>query len=342
MDKKVLVTGPDYFNYLKASASAFERCGYSVVVDAYDTPIHPYTTVMKWRYKLCREKKRLQDKSINNYNRHLTELFNKVQPEIVFIMNGEIILPSTLDYFRKSSKVAVWLYDSLDKLPGSKEHIDHVDAMCCFEQEDVKYFTGQGKSAYFLPQACDTDTYHPINTDKEIDISFAGHIFYSQKRKDTLNAVIEHFPDCKIEVYGLYMPWYKGVWKWLNREHKKVYKNCMIPADKVNELYNRSKVVLNIHQESQKQGANPRTFEIIGSGAYQVCDANPYIEELFTNGEIGVYHNFEELFSLIDEGLKTDKTATIAEARRYVLENHSFERRIEKVLEWLQEERNKN
>lgn len=136
MDNRVLVIGPNYFNYLKASASAFERCGYTVVTDAYDTPVHPYTTIMKWRYKFCNREK-LQRQSIENYNRHLTELFNKVQPEIVFIMNGEIILPSTLDYFRRISKVAVWLYDSLDKLPGSKNHIDHVDAMCCFEQEDV-------------------------------------------------------------------------------------------------------------------------------------------------------------------------------------------------------------
>lgn len=340
MDNRVLVIGPNYFNYLKASASAFERCGYTVVTDAYDTPVHPYTTIMKWRYKFCNREK-LQRQSIENYNRHLTELFNKVQPEIVFIMNGEIILPSTLDYFRRSSKVAVWLYDSLDKLPGSKNHIDHVDAMCCFEQEDVSYYTKQGKFAYFLPQACDTDTYHPLNVDKDIDISFVGHIFYSPKRKETLNAVIEEFPNCKIVVYGLYQPWFKGFWKWLTRKHKDVYKNCMISADRVNELYNSSKVVLNIHQESQKQGANPRTFEIIGSGAYQVCDANPYIEELFTDGEIGVYHNFDELFSLIRKGLTTNKSDTITKAREYVLANHSFDRRIEKVLEWLYSE-NKN
>jgi hypothetical protein len=45
MDNRVLVIGPNYFNYLKASASAFERCGYTVVTDAYDTPVHPYTTI---------------------------------------------------------------------------------------------------------------------------------------------------------------------------------------------------------------------------------------------------------------------------------------------------------
>lgn len=340
MEKKVLVIGPNYFNYLKASAESFKKHGYAVTIDAYDTPIHPYTAVMKLRYKICRNKKLLKAKRISCYNRHIVELFNRIKPDIVFIMNGEILTGCTLDHMRRDAKVVVWLYDNLEKLTGSAYHLDHVDLLCSFEQDDVEYLSKMGNNVRFLPQACDTSTYYPIQKEKNIDISFVGHIFYSPKRRATIDAVIERFPDKKIVVYGLYMPWYKGFWKWLTRKNRKVYKNRMIPADKVNELYNKSKVVLNIHQESQKQGANPRTFEIIGSGAYQICDSNPYIEELFTDGEIGVYHNYEELFNLIEEGLNTDKSVTIAKARKYVLENHSFDRRIEKVLEWIETETN--
>jgi spore maturation protein CgeB len=38
---------------------------------------------------------------------------------------------------------------------------------------------------------------------------------------------------------------------------------------------------LNIHHEQSQNGANPKVFEICGSGSYQICDANPYIESFF-------------------------------------------------------------
>lgn len=334
-NNNVLIIGPNYFNYLKAASSAFERCGYSVTIDAYDTPIHPYTTLMKWCYKITPNRNGLQNKSRQRYNTHIKEIFDSIKPKYVFVMNGEILFTETLDYFRGCAKVAVWLYDNLDRLPDSKNHIDHVDVMCCFEQEDVDFYKNQGKKVFFLPQGCDTETYHPLEVEKDIDISFVGNIYYSKKRRKTLNAVIDHFPNKKIVIYGIQQPWFKSLWKWATREHRSIYKNCMISSDEVNMLYNRSKVVLNIHQELQKQGANPRTFEIIGSGAYQICDANPYIETLFKDGEIGVYRNFEELFTLINEGLKSNKSESIAKARECVLANHSFNQRIKKVIEWL-------
>ena len=335
MKKSVLIIGPNYFNYLQASEYAFSKLGYNVVTDGYDTPIHPYTSFMKLRYKVSRDKDRLYRKSVNLYNSHIINVFNNTKPSIVFIMNGEILNSETLEYMRRDAKVVVWLYDNLEKLPGSKNHLDYVDKLCCFEQRDVDYYREQGKVAYFLPQACDTATYHPLDIEKDIDISFVGQIYYSPKRRDTINAIVDKFPDKRIVVYGMHQPWYKGIWKWINRENKNVYKNCTISANETNRLYNRSKIVLNIHQEAQKDGANPRTFEIIGSGAYQICDANPYIEMLFKDGEIGVYHNKEELFELIKGGLQNDKSECVNRARKSVLADHSFDSRIKQVLELL-------
>ena len=109
----------------------------------------------------------------------------------------------------------------------------------------------------------------------------------SPKRMKTMQAVVDKFSDkYHIEVYGRYKPWYKGFFTWLTREHREIYKNNMVSPDKVNELYNRSRVVLNIHQELQKDGANPRTFEIPGSGAWQICDYNPYIARIGQNSSV--------------------------------------------------------
>ena len=336
MNRTVLIIGPDYFNFPKAAQASFKREGWNTVTDLYDTPVHPYTFLMKCLYKLSLDKERIRKKSSNKYNLHVIEVFHQTRPDLVFIMNGEILSDSTLDLMRQNSKVVIWLFDNRDRLPDSLSHIDHSDMLFCYEQDDVDWYAKQGKKAWFLPQACDTETYHPLDISKDIDILFIGNLYTSPKRMKTMQAVVERFSsDYNIRVYGRYKPWFKGFFTWLTREHREIYKNKMIAPDRVNELYNRAKVVLNIHQELQKDGANPRTFEIPASGAWQICDYNPYIEKLFNPGEIGIYHNLDELYELIEKGLMQDMSANAQRARETVLEHHTFDVRIQYILKLL-------
>lgn len=335
--QKVLIVGPDYFNFLPAVESSFCMLGWDTVVDSYDNPIHPYTRFMKWAYKLNSRKGRakMQEKSRENYNRHLLQLFNEEAPQLVFIMNGDIIFPETLDRMKADAKVALWLFDNLSKLPTSEGHVDHVTGMFCFEQDDVDHYLKQDKTAFFLPQACDSNTYRPLGLEKDIDILFVGNLYRSEKRQKAIKAVIDAFPDKVIRVYGEYKPWYKGFYKWLTREHRDIYANHSVAPDEVNRLYNRSRVVLNIHQEEQTNGANPRTFEICGSGAWQVCDANPYTELLFKDGGVGLYHSEQEMLALIADGLSRDMSADAARAYDLVARFHSFDERIRLMLQYL-------
>jgi spore maturation protein CgeB len=57
---------------------------------------------------------------------------------------------------------------------------------------------------------------------------------------------------------------------------------------------------------------------------------------LFKDGEIGVYHNKEELFDLIKSGLQNDKSECVNRERKSVLADHSFDSRIKQVLELLE------
>lgn len=335
MSNTVLIIGPNYFNFLTATENAFKRLGWNTAVESYDNPIHPYTTVMKWRWKLSRHKETLQKKSRKAYNAYILEQFNRINPGMVFIMNGDILEPQTLDKFRESSKVALWLFDSRQKLPLSVGHVDHVDAMFCYEEEDVKQYNTEGKMAYFLPQACDTETYKPLGLKHDIDILFVGNLFFSPKRQQIAKAVVDSFPDRKIRIYGLYKPWYKGLIKWLLREHRTIYTNHNVTPHKANVLYNRARIVLNIHQEQQKNGANPRVFEICGAGAYQLCDGNPYIDNLFRNGEIGIWHSVDELISMIGKSLESDLHDRALMAYQEVIRNHTYDVRMKTVIDTL-------
>lgn len=335
MSSTVLIIGPNFFNFLTAAANAFKRQGWNTVVESYDNPIHPYTTFMKWRWKLSRNRKKLQAKSRKEYNSFILERFENVKPQMVFIMNGEILETSTLDLFRKKAKVGLWLFDTRKQLPYSVGHIDHVDALFCYEEDDVEQYRKEGKKAYFLPQACDTDTYKPLGLERDIDILFIGNLFSSKKRQLVAKAVVDSFPDKNIQIYGVYKPWYKGVLKWLFREHRSIYTNHDVSPQEANVLYNRAKIALNIHREQQTNGANPRVFEICGSGTFQLCDGNPYIDSLFKNGEIGIWHSVDELIPMIEKCLESDLKTNAQMAYQKVLKDHSFDVRMKTVSDTL-------
>ena len=86
MKPRVLIIGPQYYHYLNACEYAFKELGWEAIVESYDNPIHPYTTTMKWRYKLSRDKEALQRKSRMAYATYIEKRFEEIQPNVVFIM----------------------------------------------------------------------------------------------------------------------------------------------------------------------------------------------------------------------------------------------------------------
>ncbi|MDR1757211.1 MAG: glycosyltransferase [Culturomica sp.] len=329
---KVLIISTAFFGYQDSVASAFANLGHQVVIETYDSPIHPFRGLLKWRHKFSCNKVKLRKRAADKYNKYIIGRFDRIRPDLVFILNGEILHAQTLDTFRKQSKVAVWMYDALSRYPDCREHIDHVDAFFCYECEDVKSLSEEGKKAWFLPQACDESVYYIVEGEKELDILFVGNLYKYYRRVRYIKRVIERFRDKKITVYGVYKPYYKNTLKWLFREKRSIFKNKNIPPSEVNRLYNKARVVLNIHHETQQNGANPKVYEICGSGAYQICDANPYIESIFPHGEVGLYHNEEELIALIDRALTHDQCENAKKAHEIIYREHTFLHRIENVL----------
>ncbi len=330
---KVLIIGPNFYNFISATGDVFASFGWDVRTEAYDNPVHPFRGYLKFKHKFSCNKEKVREQNRRFYQPYIKKKYNESVPDLVFILNGDMILPETLDFFRERSKTVVWFFDSLNKLPSCKEHIDHTDFLFCYDMEDVVNFEKQGKNAFFLPQACDTTIYKPLpKIKKDIDIFFAGNIYLSPKRKQIIDEVIKAFPDKKILVYGEIVLFVKNPLKWIFLRKRKIFKNRNIEGTEVNKFYNRAKVVLNIHNEQQKNGANPKVFEICGAGAYQICDSNPYIESLFANGEVGLYNNEEEMTKCIQAALTRDYSNKAKAAHKIVLSEHTFSKRIKEML----------
>lgn len=330
---KILIIGTNYFNFNQSLASAFQTLGRTVHLESYDEPIHPFRGWLKWRHKFSLNREKLREKHVAKYQKHILSQFQNIDPDLVLVLNGAILKPETLTLFRENAKVVLWMYDSVFRYPKCMNHIDFVDYAFFYEQKDVAHYQALGKKAYFLPQAADVNLYYPTKNQKILDILFVGVLYRYLKRIHLLTKVAEKFSSRKIKIVGKYKPIEKNIFKWLFREKRSVFTNRNVSPSEVNTLYNQSRMVTNIHHETQVEGANPKVFEICASGAYQICDYNPYIASLFPNGEIGLYKNEQELFDLIEDALKNDKSEQAKKAYEIVMENHTFEARMKEVLQ---------
>lgn len=330
---KVLIIGPAFFYFNQSIERAFHTLGWETRVEAYDNPIHPYHWLNRIRYKLSADKGKLKERSRQDYRTHIERIFTQEMPDLVFIMNGDNLLPATLELFRKSAVTVIWFFDSLRRMPLCEENLPHADEVFCYEQEDIPWIRERwGIEAKFLPQAMDPALYHPLpGTAKEYDIVFAGDLYQSPRRQRLMQAVVKKFGDRRIRVWGVYKPWYKNLLLWMTRERKDIYMNRSTTAEVLNREYNRARIVLNIHCEQQRNGANPKVYEIAASGACQICDSNPYIDRLLGDTDAGLYHDEQELLALIEQRLASPAGAMTA--CDLVLRNHTFEERMRYVCQ---------
>ncbi|MBO4654866.1 MAG: glycosyltransferase [Bacteroidales bacterium] len=337
MNNKVFLIGPNFHDFNQYVASAFQQLGWNVIVQAYDTPINPYSRFNKIRYKLSHQKNALKEKSRQLFSAQVRETFQQDAPQLVFILNGEMLTPEVMQTMHQSSSVALWLFDSITRLPYCWNILSECDGIFCYEKDDIPLIQERmAIDAEFLPQAVDSTAYcKEPEAKKYWDIVFAADLWSSSKRKQLIQSVVSHFPNRKIRVWGIYKPWYKGLWKSITRERRDIYTNRNASTAQLNLDYNHAKIVLNIHNEQQNNGANPKVYEIAATGSYQICDANPYIEELFPNGEIGLYHNEKELIEQINWALdpanEPEREARAKRAQEIVLSSHRFVDRIRQV-----------
>ena len=332
---RLLLIGPNSHYFLPSITRAFCALGWEVRVCPYDNPIHPYNSLNTIRYKLTKNKQVLKQHSREQYRPWIEQAFADYRPDVTFIINGDNLLPETVAAFAKQSRVGIWLFDSITRMPDCIPNLPFAHQVFCYEQEDIALLqTQHNVNASFLPQAVDETLYYPIATahSKTLDIVFAGDIFHSAKRRQIIQQVVQRYADKRMQVWGIYKPWFKNPWLWLTRERRDIYTNRNTSAETLNKAYNRSNIVLNIHHEQQRNGANPKVYEIAASGAYQICDANPYIEQLFPNGEVGLYHNEQELYNLIDYALTHDMSAPAKAAHDIIVQHHTFTQRIQTML----------
>lgn len=332
--KKLLIIGPLFYEYSKSVGRAFEKEGFTVnILDEWvEGSIENFKE--KITYHIAKDKDAFFNKKYEVFNKKVRSRYNDFKPDIVFIIRGVILTEETL-LFMKSSRLVLWMMDSIFLVSNTLKNIALYDHVFLFEKEDIPLLKERHNiDAWFLPLALDESVYFPIPaTEKSIDILFVGNLY--DKRLALLKKVIEKFPAINIKIYGDYFSKLRNIGRYLFRKDKKYFTNSTVAPSELNKLYSQAKICLNIHHSQSVYGVNQRFFEIAGAGALQVCDSHGFISDNFEPSEILIYNTEDELYAIIEDVLNDyDKyTNNRADAFKKVREFHTFSNRAKYVLQ---------
>lgn len=121
-------------------------------------------------------------------------------------------------------------------------------------------------------------------------------------------------------------------------------KGARISSEDCVRIYNASKINLNLHSSISSKElvsggdfVNPRTFELAACGAFQLVDRRELMPDLFTDDELVTFGSMDELREKIATYLHDDaaRKAVAEKARARVLRDHTYQRRMQTLLEFV-------
>ncbi len=204
---------------------------------------------------------------------------------------------------------ACYLIDSHLHLERHIEIARAFDHVFIAQKEYLQRFRDAGiESLSWLPLACDPEIHGKREVDKLHDIGFVGSL-NNHRRTVMLNRLARSF--------DLH------------------YERCFL--EEMAEVYSRSRIVFNV---SVKNDLNMRVFEALCSGSLLLTDeaAGSGLTDLFQDGRhLVIYHNDDELLELAAHYIENhqERERIAAAGREEVLRKHTYDRRVEQMIETL-------
>ncbi len=191
---------------------------------------------------------------------------------------------------------------------------DHVFVM--FNRQHIPLFAAAGcPSVHWCPAAIDPEVHVPAPSARTHDVGFVGstHPELHRRRVERL--------------------------RWLIAQGIDVHVDCQ-PLERMSAVLAASRIGVN---DTAAEDLNMRVFEALGAGALLLTNRLPAesgLETLFTDGRhLVVYDDDEGLLAKIryylDERHAAEREAIAAEGRREVLARHTYDVRVQQILDTL-------
>jgi spore maturation protein CgeB len=332
---KVLLTGNLFHDYEIDIKSGIEELGHNVdmIFNNIHGPFHfrNIKTIPSWlKYGVLPDKFNVNyfiDRSVEHYNKAVQEKIKRGAYDILLVVGGKTISVETLNMFK--GRKLFWFLDGLPRYPYIHPKLSCFDDIFVFEPTDVEYVREEfDLTARFLSVAFNPKKFFKkSNSVPQYDFSFVGS--YYPKRDEYLSSISDISDN-----FCIYGDFFRSKTKTLRKRNTKVN---AAPAE-VNELFNASKININIHHAQSRKGLSPRTFEILGAGGFEIVERQE-IGLVFFEGDkhLVFYDSIDEFRDKCNYYLKHDNERTkIAEAGYQIaLQNHTWKNRIGEMFNHL-------
>lgn len=346
---RVFLFAPCWYEYEKSIARALQQHGHEVHLQSYIR----IRSVREWLgYRVVYRSRQPsgvwyswkdRDRAVNE---RLLAQVRHSEPDLLLIVKGEVILPWYLEQLKADLKgvpLINWIMDSPFRYPNVASAAHLYDVFFSFEPTDVQRLRAVGVRAFFLPVAFDPEHYRPLQLSIEERRKYGCDIAFVGTRHPYREAVLRAIADFDVVLWG--PSWTPKPWSWAfyqilmnplpqrRREH--------VWGGEVAKIYNAAKICLNIHHPQSEEGLNPRTFEILGAGGFQVVDYKRALVNLFDIGrELICYTSLDELRDLLRYYLQrpAERAEIARRGHERACREHSFYARVGTMLDYIRQE----
>ena len=344
---KILVVGPDWFGKTTTSCSvALRNLGHDVDIFYYHH--HREQKMLNvWRFlrnsvsqsvkNLFLPAKFILDSASRTLvNNDLIRKCKSEKPELVIILKGEIISPSSIRLLKTLGVkcIAYWWFD--DPFDYTSIHRDltdaftEADAFFCFDQEYIPRVKDLGvHNVFVLPNAANGQMIagRPNNDQKKFDLCFVGSCDDERARQ------LMELSEYSILVGG---PYWGDCLQNVKNFH--VVDKVISPVE-FESYYRSARIGINFHGTNCKSGLNNRTFDISATGVFQLVPKLSAAKECFKiEEELVLYDSSQDLIEKIDYYLheKGLREQIGYRAHLRTVREHTYEHRMVSMLERLE------
>jgi spore maturation protein CgeB len=263
-------------------------------------------------------------------NRALLTVARQMHPDLLLASKAMGVTIETVQQLCQLGVVtANWFPDDLQHFDWISRAVNVYTHFFSFDTYTVSLLRNKSaRNVYYLPLACDPALHRTVVLSDEeracytCEVAFVGAPY--PERAEALQAL----SGFDLKIWG-----YDG---WRQTDLSRFYQGIIDNGEPLVRLYNACRVAVNIHWKSAAHGANYRTFEIAGSGAFQIADARADIPQLFEpDREIVLFDGPDDLKEKVNYYLRhEDERRAIAragQARAY--RDHTIYQRMQQLLE---------
>lgn len=268
---------------------------------------------------------------------------HKIRPEYIFSFDYE--------YFHNESLIELIQDENPPKLmfyftrePDNKRFnsvVKKINSSVFLASEEYKRIFSEG---IFLPFGVNPSLYKFLFEKYDHQITYIGNIS-SDKKAQFISKLIKKYGKISVFCHRDYFE--KSLNTVIDRDlltsgevelFKASYKGFLKTEQEVAQVYNTSKINLNIFEDDEPS-INYRVIEVLASSGFLLTECNETLSRYFEVGkELECFSDDTDLFDKIDFYLRNLNLcqAIALNGRKNVVNNHSFKTRVAKILKSMQ------